>query len=650
MHSPALRSRVVGLLALLVFLIAAPSAGARRPGASGEHHKDVCGQASAGHAKCAAEVVTEAATGDAVAQVTPFGYGPADLQSAYSLPSATGGAGQTIAIVDAYNDPNAESDLATYRAQYGLSPCTTANGCFKKVNQTGGTSYPASDSGWGQEISLDVDMASATCPNCHILLVEASSNSFANLGVAEDYAAAHATVVSNSYGGSEFSGETSPSNDSHYTHPGVPITVSSGDNGYGVEYPAASSHVTAVGGTSLNRATSTARGWTETAWSGAGSGCSAYVPKPAWQHDSSCARRTVADVSAVADPNTGVAVYDTYGSGGWLVFGGTSVAAPVIAGTYALIGNAGSTADGSYFYGFPSNIFDVLSGSNGSCSGSYLCTAGPGYDGPTGLGTPNLGISSPPPVGVAPVVATGSASVITTSGATLGATVNPSGQATTYHFDYGQTASYGSSTTSANAGSGSSAQSVSAVLSGLTPSTTYHFRIVATNATGTSNGSDGSFTTAAAPTGGTASPGSVVVSSGSISSGSAASLGAADGSSLSVLSTSSRTPVASWYGVMSGVVPNSLHGLTATYAGKSTASCTQVISIYNFSTGSWKTLDTRTAGTSLSTATIGVTGTLASYVSGSTGNGDVRLRVSCTGSSRTRFTDQGDLMQVSWTN
>jgi subtilase family serine protease len=310
------------------------------------------------------------------------------LQSAYNLPSSTAGSGQTVAIVDAYNDPNAESDLAVYRSQFGLSACTTANGCFKKVDQTGGTKYPRGNSGWAEEISLDLDMVSAICPNCHILLVEASSNSFTNLGTAVNTAVSlKANVVSNSYGGSESSTETSYA--SYYNHPGVIITASSGDSGYGVQSPAAFNTVVAVGGTSLSRS-STTRGWSEAAWSGAGSGCSAYITKPGWQTDSGCARRTVADVSAVADPNTGVSVYDTYGQGtGWMVFGGTSVASPLVASVYALAGNASSVNAASSLYSHTSNLNDVTSGSNGSCGGSYLCTSGPGYDGPTGLGTPN---------------------------------------------------------------------------------------------------------------------------------------------------------------------------------------------------------------------------------------------------------------------
>ena len=351
-------------------------------------HAKVCPSAALGTARCHSLVRIDN-SGQPLATTAPSGYGPADLLAAYALANS-GGAGQTIAIVDAFDDPRAESDLAVYRTQFGLAPCTTANGCFRKVDQNGGTSYPRGNTGWGEEISLDLDMASAICPNCHILLVEASSNSFANLAAAVDRAAVlGANVISNSYGGSEYSGEVS--DQTHFNHPGVAITVSSGDNGYGVEFPAASQYVTAVGGTTLTHVSSGGRAWTETVWSGAGSGCSAYITKPSWQTDAGCSRRTVADVSAVADPNTGVAVYDTYlhPGGGWLVFGGTSVAAPIIGGVYALAGNAGSITYGSFSYSHTTLLFDVVSGSNGSCGGSYLCTAVSGFDGPTGNGTPN---------------------------------------------------------------------------------------------------------------------------------------------------------------------------------------------------------------------------------------------------------------------
>ena len=326
--------------------------------------------------------------------VTPSGYGPSSLYSAYNLPSG-GGAGQTVAIVDAYNDPNAASDMAAYRAQYGLPACTVATGCFKQVSQTGTSSLPTANGGWAEEESLDLDMVSAIAPNAHVILVEAKSATTANLGTAVNEAVTlGAKFVSNSYGGGESSADTSYDT-SYYNHPGVVITASSGDSGYGVEYPAASKYVTAVGGTSLSTASNT-RGWTESVWStssteGAGSGCSAYDAKPTWQTDTGCAKRTVADVSAVADPDTGVAVYDTYGGDpGWEVFGGTSVASPLIASVYADAGtpSAGSTP-ASFPYAHTGSLFDVTTGSTASCSPAYLCTAETGYDGPTGLGTPD---------------------------------------------------------------------------------------------------------------------------------------------------------------------------------------------------------------------------------------------------------------------
>jgi subtilase family serine protease len=340
------------------------------------------------------------ADGKPLATTGPSGYRPADLQSAYNVAAAAAANGgtQTVAIVDAYDDSTAEADMGTYRAQFGLPACTTANGCFKKVNQSGVQgSYPSNNQGWGLEVSLDLDMVSAVCPKCHVLLVEATSNANSNLYAAVDTAARlGATEISNSYGGSESSSD--PSNNVHYNHPGIPITVSSGDSGYGVEYPAASPYVTAVGGTTLNRA-SNARGWSESVWNGAGSGCSAYEAKQSWQTDAGCAKRTVADVSAVADPNTGVAVYDSNCSGinqligncfkGWGVVGGTSASSPIVASVYALAGNGASVTYGSFPYSHTTSLNDVTTGSNGSCGGSYLCTGKAGFDGPTGLGTPN---------------------------------------------------------------------------------------------------------------------------------------------------------------------------------------------------------------------------------------------------------------------
>jgi subtilase family serine protease len=392
-----MRRRVSGtivgglLFALVPFLsTAAGAAPQAAPTASHPFHHS-CATAQAGHASCTALVRSDVATSAKSLRaeaLAPSGLSPANLQSAYKLPSSTAGSGQTVAIVDAYNAPNAEADLATYRSQYGLPPCTTANGCFKKVDQNGGTSYPRTDAGWAQEISLDVDMVSAVCPNCKIVLVEAASNSFANLGTAVNTAARLANVISNSYGGSDASDATYGS---YYNHPGKAITVSSGDAGYGAEYPASSHYVTAVGGTSLKTASNT-RGWTETAWNKAGSGCSSYNTALTGQAGlTGCSRRAVADVSAVADPATGVAVYDStayQGQSGWMIFGGTSVAAPIIGGVYGLAGNAASV-DNNYPYSHSGSLFDVTSGSNGSCTTTKWCNAGTGWDGPTGLGTPN---------------------------------------------------------------------------------------------------------------------------------------------------------------------------------------------------------------------------------------------------------------------
>jgi hypothetical protein len=325
-----------------------------------------------------------------VAAQAPAGYAPSDLQSAYDLPSSTAGGGETVAIVDAYDDPTAEADLQVYRAQYGLPVCDNANGCFTKVAQDGSDNYPAPDPSWATEISLDVDMVSAICPNCHILLVEANSNSNSDLYTAENEAVSlGAKYVSNSWAGAEDPSELT-ADQTTFDHPGVVITAATGDDGYGPLYPASSQYVTAVGGTTLTQDSSVARGWTETAWSGGGSGCSAYEPKPSWQTDTGCANRTEADVSAVADPDTGVAVYDTTGDSGWGVWGGTSLATPVIASVYALAGTPVSgTYPSSYPYADTAALNDVTSGSNGSCSPAYLCTAGTGYDGPTGLGTPD---------------------------------------------------------------------------------------------------------------------------------------------------------------------------------------------------------------------------------------------------------------------
>ena len=321
------------------------------------------------------------------------GYGPSQLQSAYNIASAAAsqGGSATVAVVDAYDDPTAASDLATYRSAAGLP---AAN--FSKVNQNGQTSplpstAPASDD-WTLEESLDLDMVSAICPNCKIVLVEAQDDQGNGLYTAENTAANLAGYISNSWGGTDSSSDSSM--DTYFNHPGKVITASAGDSGYGVIYPATSKYVVSVGGTTLNTA-SNSRGWTETVWGsssggeGTGSGCSTNESKPSWQTDTGCSGRTDNDISADANPSTGLAVYDTTNSnGGWNEVGGTSASAPMIAAMYALAGNAGSNP-AQDIYQHTGNLYDVTSGADGSCSPSYLCTAATGYDGPTGWGTPN---------------------------------------------------------------------------------------------------------------------------------------------------------------------------------------------------------------------------------------------------------------------
>ena len=341
-----------------------------------------------GFARCFALIRTDVTPQRGV-QPDVNGYKPNQLQAAYNLPSATNGAAQIVGIVDAYDDPKAESDVGVYRAQFGLPACTTQNGCFTKVSQSGShTKFPSPNPGWGGEISLDLDMASAICPNCKIVLVEANTSSLQNLAESVDRAVKlGAKVVSNSYGGSGGGGSNK-----HYKHPGTMITASSGDSGYGPSSPCDYATVVCVGGTSLHK-TGNKRGWSEQAWRGAGSGCATLVKKPTWQNDQGCTHRSEADVAAVADPQTGVATYDTFGSRGWGITGGTSVSSPIIASVFALAGNASTQdyAQGIWAAGGTSSLNDVTEGSNGNCPTKYpyICQAGPGYDGPTGWGTPN---------------------------------------------------------------------------------------------------------------------------------------------------------------------------------------------------------------------------------------------------------------------
>jgi subtilase family serine protease len=355
--------------------------------------------------------VTLDAHGLPATSLTPPGYGPAQFHGAYALPTAppASAPAQTIAIVDAYNDPSIRNDLTTYDKTFGIPDLPTCSSsltasCFAKVNQSGAASpLPANNSGWALEIALDVETAHEICQSCKVVLLEASSSSGANLNAAEDTAAKlAATQISNSWGTeSEYSGETAENQ--HFDHPGIAITVASGDKGYEhFGFPAASPDVIDAGGTTL-RVSQSGSGYAwagEETWSGSGSGCSLYLSAQSWQEAAAgfsltgCGHsRGVADVAADANPNTGAAVYDStryQGRSGWFEVGGTSLASPLIAGVYALAGNAASAGYPALLpYGNPTALHDVTEGaSTGSCA-TTACTAGPGYDGPTGLGTPN---------------------------------------------------------------------------------------------------------------------------------------------------------------------------------------------------------------------------------------------------------------------
>jgi hypothetical protein len=286
----------------------------------------------AGQARCTLAINTNVPPMPSASSISAIaGLHPSDLQNAYAFPSTA--RGSVVAIVDAYDDPSAESDLAVYRSAFGMSPCTHLSGCFTKLNEQGQAGpYPAPSSSWSEEISLDLEMVSAVCPNCTVVLIEANSALIDDLGASVDTAVRlGAKVVSNSYYATEWSSEQGE--DIHYAHPGVAMTVASGDIGE-TSYPAASPGVTAVGGTSLARNGS---GWNESAWQYSGHGCSSYETKPRWQYLSSCHTRSAVDIVAVADPQTGVAMFDAQ-AGGWLVAGGTSVATPLIASAYALSG------------------------------------------------------------------------------------------------------------------------------------------------------------------------------------------------------------------------------------------------------------------------------------------------------------------------
>ena len=399
MSRPPRRRLVAISAALLTGLSVTAAVAATSPGAQAASSSNVPAASTLRHA-CAAPRVSPVRTATCFAvyrtgvQAGPPGSGskpvtPGDIQSAYHL-SRTAGAGQVIGIVDAQDDPKAESDLATFRARYGLPACTTANGCFRKVNQMGRPApLPAGDQGWGLEISLDLDAVSSACPACSILLVEGRSPGFTDLGAAVNTAVRlGADVVFNSYGATEFNGMGAYDR-TYYLHPNVPIVASSGDEGFGpAAFPAVLANVIGVGGTTLNKARATARGWSEQVWFGASSGCSAYVAKPAWQKDTHCLMRTVADVSADADPDSGLLVQDSYGFSGQMATGGTSLAAPLVAAMIAEAGHTSAVHDASGIYAHPGRFNDVVGGENGYCGGDYLCNGKVGYDAPSGVGTP----------------------------------------------------------------------------------------------------------------------------------------------------------------------------------------------------------------------------------------------------------------------
>jgi hypothetical protein len=362
-------------------------------------------------AAVAATTAAKTATGNAdqttASTTTPAGLTPADLQQAYDLPSPTSGSGQTVALVTPYGDPDAASDLASYRSEYGLSPCTVADGCFKQVSETGTSTLPGTSGTWDASEAASVDIISAICPNCHILVVEATSASITDLGTAENEAVSlGAKFIDNDWYVYESASETTYDTE-YFDHPGVAITAPSGDGtGYGVTYPAASQYVIAVGGTTLTADSSSPRMYDETAWADSGSGCSQYEPKPSWQTDTGCTTRTLNDLSA--DAGTAVSFYDTPTEAGWGTATGTLISSAIIAATYALAGIPGSSDyPAEYPYEHPGGAYttpgsaytsatglnNITSGSNGVCSVTYLCTAATGYNGPTGLGTPDSALS-----------------------------------------------------------------------------------------------------------------------------------------------------------------------------------------------------------------------------------------------------------------
>jgi subtilase family serine protease len=324
---------------------------------------------------------------------SPVGLTAQDLEQAYDLPSSSKGSGQIVALVDAYDNPDAASDLATYRSTFGLP---AAN--FTKYNQNGQQGdYPQGSPGWGVEIDLDIEMVSAACPNCTIYLIEANSSNPSDMDTAVAEAVTlGAHIVSNSYR------YFSPCGcESYFETPGVTFLASAGDSGYSTEDPMDFPTVVAVGGTSLTKDTKVKRGWDETVWNGTGSGCATSYTKPSWQHDPDCTGNMRNDVAADANPATGPAEYDTYSESGWFQIGGTSVSSPFNGGVFGLAGTATQQDGGETFWirahQHKRELYHITSGSNGSCAPNYyFCEDGThmyrDYGGPTGWGVPhNLG-------------------------------------------------------------------------------------------------------------------------------------------------------------------------------------------------------------------------------------------------------------------
>jgi kumamolisin len=327
---------------------------------------------------------------------SPTGETPQSIRPVYELPSV--GGTNVIAIVDAYDYPTAENDLGVFSQQFGLLACTTANGCFSKVYASGIKPPSKTNTcGWGQEAALDIEWAHAIAPNAKIILVEAKSNSFSDLFQAVDVASKLVSQngsgeVSMSWGGSEFSAEYAY--DSHFTTSGVVYFAASGDTGGKTIYPSASPNVVAAGGTTIHRDPNNNNAFlSETGWSGSGGGPSVYEKQPSFQSGVVAgSQRGVPDFSFDADPNSGVSVYDSItcqGLSGWMVFGGTSVASPSLAGIVNLAGAAGgfysnSNAELTTIYQNMTNSSDFRDITSGT-AGSY--TAGPGWDYVTGIGS-----------------------------------------------------------------------------------------------------------------------------------------------------------------------------------------------------------------------------------------------------------------------